>query len=136
MAETQTQLKKSASDPSDKLGGQALAEALKYLQTEWGWSGADLSSVLHIPTSTINTWFSKKCIPVSKPLSTDVQAILILLAIHKDLQAIFDKPEHQLKWLNTQHPDMHMMPIKKMESSIEGLIGVRQYLDYVRGRGA
>lgn len=136
MSETQMQPAKSASDPADNLSGQALAEALIYLKEQWRWSGAEIGGVLHIPTSTINTWFSKKLIPVSKPFSPDAQAILQLVAIHKNLQNMFERSEHQLKWINTKHPDFNETPIEKMKSSIEGLICVRQYLDYVRGRGA
>ena len=136
MASPQTQATKAPADPSDKMAGEALAQAIKYLQAQWRWSGKDLSNILHIPASTINTWLGKENIPVSKPFSPEVQAILALVAIHKNLEAIFEEKEHQLKWLNTEHPDMFKAPVKKMEESIEGLIGVRQYLDYVRGRGA
>lgn len=136
MAAPQTQKTRAPSDPAGKIAGEALVQAIKYLQTQWEWSGKDLSNILHIPASTINTWLGKMSIPVSKPFSPEVQAILTLVAIHKDLDAMFDKKEHQLKWLNTPHPDMQTSPVKKMEESVEGLIGVRQYLDYVRGRGA
>ena len=136
MKATQTQTKKSKSGPSDPVAGQALAQALKYLQNQWKWSGADLGSVLHIPASTINHWLARMCVPVTKPYSPDLRAIIALLAIHKDLQAMFEKSEYQRKWLETEHPDMGIEPVNKMSESLEGLIGVRQYLDYARGRGA
>lgn len=127
---------RSTPDSSDSIAGKALAEALKFLQKEWGWSGKDLSSILHIPVSTINSWLKQASIPVSKPLSLDAQAIITLVAIHKSLNAMFEQAGDQLKWLNTRHPDMGVSPKEKMKKSMEGLIGVRQYLEYVRGRGA
>jgi hypothetical protein len=138
----QTQLSKpeirkaSSSSPENKKKGQALAEALSFLKDQWNWSGNDLWEVTHIPPNTINNWISNKLVPVETPYSNNVQVILHLLSIHKNLDSIFENPENQLLWLKTLHPDFHKAPIEQMKESLEGLIGVRQYLDYVRGRGA
>ncbi len=127
---------RSSPGSSDPVAGKALAEALKFLQKEWGWHGKDLHPILRISVSTINSWLRQTYIPVAKPLSLEAQAIINLIAIHKSLNAMFEQKADQLKWLNTPHPDMGISPKEKMASSMEGLIGVRQYLDYVRGRGA
>lgn len=120
----------------DKKKGRALAEALNFLKSQWSWSGATLEEVTHIPATTINNWIANKCVPIEERPSNNVQAILHLIAVHKDLDSIFEQPEHQLQWLNTKHPDFGETPLEQMKKSMEGLIGVRQYLDYVRGRGA
>ena len=120
----------------DKKKGRALAEALTFLKAQWSWSGTTLEEVTHIPATTINSWIANKFVPIEERQSNNVQAILHLIAVHKDLDSIFEQPENQLQWLNTKHPDFGEAPIEKMKKSMEGLIGVRQYLDYVRGRGA
>ena len=128
--------RQSHGNSSDETSGTVLAEALLYLKSEWDWSSNQISQMLHIPTSTINTWLQRKQIPFSDPPSPDTQAIIHLIAIHNSLHSMFEKAEHQLKWLETPHPDMGVPPIEAIQGSIEGMIGVRQYLDYARGRGA
>lgn len=128
---------KNKSNPGDQaLAGEALAEALLYLKESWGWSGADVGAVLHISASTINSWLSKKNIPVSKNISPEAQAVVHLISVHKSLAAMFSKSNHQIEWLQTEHPDFKISPLNLMKQSIESLIGLRQYLDYARGRGA
>ena len=125
----------SSSDDS-KRKGRALADALSFLKEQWGWSGAKIQDVIHIPATTVNSWIQSGYVNTSDNFSNDVQAILHLIVIHKDLDSMFEQPEDQLLWLNTFHPDIGEAPLETMKRSIEGLIGIRQYLDYVRGRGA
>lgn len=49
---------------------------------------------------------------------------------------MFQDPVHQLAWLTHEHPELNGVPEEIMANGIDGLIFVRQYLDYVRGRGA
>lgn len=113
----------------------AVAEALSYIKATWNWSGAKIGEVLHVPATTVNNWLAHKSVPAKAPLSPDVQAILTLVAIHRSLEAMFDKSENQLLWLTTKHPDfLGKSPLEQMESSMEGLIGVRTYLDFARGK--
>lgn len=137
MGRTQTQNNTQRSlNSDDKKKGRALAEALQFLKSQWNWSGNVLEEVTHIPATTINNWIANKLVPIEERQSNNVQAVLHLIALHKDLDSIFEQPQHQLQWLNTTHPDFGKPPLEQMKKSIEGLIGVRQYLDYVRGRGA
>jgi len=76
-------------------------------------------------------------IPINSPvLHPDVQVIMHLLAIHRSLEAMFENPAHQRAWLTTFHPQINNIPEKRMAESVDGLIYIRQYLDYLRGRGA
>lgn len=120
-----------------KVAEVALVKGLRHLKSRLGWSGTKIASILHLPANTLNNWLEKGRIPIgSKALHPDIQAIIHLLAIHRSLEAMFAEPEHQVAWLVTVHPEIDAIPEKLMGESIEGLIFVRQYLDYVRGRGA
>ena len=119
------------------LAGHAVVDGLLYLKNRLGWSGTKIASVLHLPANTVNTWLKNGVVPISSAnLHPDVQAIIHLLAIHRSLEAMFEDPVHQAAWLNTYHPELNVMPETLMGESIDGLIFIRQYLDYVRGRGA
>jgi len=120
-----------------KTAGHAVVDGLEYLKIRLAWSGTKIAGILHLPPNTLNTWLKNGTIPInSKALQPDVQAIIHLLAIHRSLEAIFENPAHQQAWLSTHHPDLNEIPEKMMGESIERLIFVRQYLDYIRGKGA
>lgn len=122
-------------DPS--LAGQAIVDGLEYLKSRLNWSGTKIANTLHLPPNTVNTWLKNGIIPISSSvLQPDIQAIIHLLAIHRSLEAMFNEPSHQRIWLATLHPELNIIPEKLMSESIDGLIFIRQYLDYVRGRGA
>lgn len=119
------------------VAGQALAEGLEYIKLRLNWSGTKIANVLHLPSNTVNVWLKKGIIPINNfRLEPDIQAIIHLLAIHRSLEAMFENPDHQIAWLSTLHPELGGIPEKMMEHSIDGLIFIRQYLDYARGRGA
>jgi hypothetical protein len=141
IGERQLETKKKAGGTStrlnESLASEAVIDGLKYLQTQWKWKGTDIGRVLHIPPTTINGWFRKGSLRVSEPISPEVQLVIHLLAIHRNLSAMFSEPFHQIEWLNSPHPDFSgISPVERMTESAQGLIFVRQYLDYVRGRGA
>ena len=122
-------------DPT--LASRAVVEGLEYLKTRLDWSGRKIATILHLPANTVTTWLKNGSVPInSAALQPDVQAIIHLLAIHRSLEAMFADPLHQRAWLATHHPDLNVIPEKRMGESIEGLIFIRQYLDYIRGRGA
>lgn len=118
--------------------GRAVVDGLEYLKMRLTWSGTKIASLLHLPSNTVNTWLKNGIVPISNSTSLhpDLQAIIHLLAVHRSLEAMFVDPSHQRAWLSTMHPELKVIPEKLMGESIEGLIFIRQYLDYVRGRGA
>lgn len=122
-------------DPA--LAGVAVVDGLNYLKERLDWSGTKIAKILHLPANTVNTWLKNGTAPInSHVLHPDMQVVIHLLAIHRSLEAMFDHPEHQRAWLSTPHPELNDVPEKLMEQSIDGIIFVRQYLDYIRGRGA
>lgn len=119
------------------IAGRAIVEGLEYLKIRLNWSGTKIANILHLPANTLNTWLKNGNVPISNAiLQPDIQVIIHLLAIHRSLEAMFDDPKHQSIWLSTLHPELNAIPEKLMGESIDGLIFIRQYLDYVRGRGA
>lgn len=122
-------------DPA--IAGFAIADGIIYLRDRLDWSGTKIANILHLRPNTVNTWISAGEVPIKTlPLQPDFQAVIHLLAIHRSLEAMFDNPEHQQAWLSTYHPELGCTPEERIADSIDGLIYVRQYLDYVRGRGA
>ncbi len=119
------------------IAGHAIVDGLNYLKTRLGWSGNKIANILHLPPNTVNNWLKNGYVPIGNgALHPDIQAIIHLLAIHRSLEAMFDDSTHQVAWLSTMHPELNAIPEKLMGNSIDGLIYLRQYLDYVRGRGA
>lgn len=121
-----------------ELAGRAIVQGLEYLKNRLGWSGTKIANILHFPPNTVNTWLKNGSIPISNAplLQPDIQVIIHLLSIHRSLEAMFEDPTHQCEWLSTLHPELNEIPEIIMGQSIDGLIFIRQYLDYVRGRGA
>ena len=116
---------------------KAIYEALRHLMADWDLGDSEAAGVLHLHSNTIKKWLADKSIPMGKPpFAPHHEALLHLLAIHRSLSAMFSKPENQRAWLMAMHQDFGVAPLEKMRESMEGLILVRQYLDYVRGRGA
>ncbi len=116
---------------------EAVYEALEFLRSSWKFSGSMLAKLLHLPVNTVNLWLSKKRVPIgSPPFDPRAEALLNLVAIHRSLHAMFSTPANQLAWLKTRHPELGFVPLEKIQESLSGLFLVRQYLDYVRGRGA
>lgn len=117
--------------------GQALVDGLLYFKVRLNWSGSKIANTLHLPANTVNTWLKNGIVPISNTLlQPDIQAIIHLLAIHRSLEAMFEDPSYQQLWLSTLHPELNVIPEQLMSESIDGLIYIRQYLDYARGRGA
>lgn len=98
-------------------------------------SGTDIAGILRLPPTTVNNWLSEGKVPM-KEVDPRGEAVLHLLAIHRSLEAMFRDPIDQRAWLTTMHPELKAPPLAVMKRTLESLIVVRRYLDYVRGRGA
>lgn len=120
-----------------RVAQRAVYEALRHLMAHLQFNESQVGEILHQHPNTVKKWIADKNVPLGKPpFAPNHEALIHLLAIHRSLSAMFSKPENQRAWLTTKHPDFDAAPIEKMRESMEGLILVRQYLDYVRGRGA
>lgn len=116
---------------------KAIGEALCHLMSAWDLADTAVADVLHLHANTIKNWATDKRVPMGQPpFAPHHEALLHLLAIHRALSSMFAKPENQRAWLVATHPDFGVAPLERMRESVEGLILTRQYLDYVRGRGA
>lgn len=116
---------------------EAIADGLLYLKDQWDWNGSKIARILHLSPTTINGWIRRKIVPISgNNITPEIEAVIHLLAIHRNLASMFSESFHQLQWLQTSHPDLGVAPLNKMSESLAGLIQVRQYLDFIRGRGA
>lgn len=112
-----------------------LLKALLTLSQEWELSHASLAQLLRKDRSRITAWQRAGRLPANLSPAAREQ-IQHLLAIYRSLGAMFRRAEDQVRWLNAAHPVLGAAPLELMKSSIRGLIDVRAYLDYTRGRGA
>lgn len=117
---------------------QAAAEALAFLKESWNLSDGEIANYLRISRATVNKWLQDGSVPIESlsPPSPVAEAVLHLLAIHRSLFAMFTSSARQREWISAPHPELKAAPEELMQQSTEGLLLVRRYLDYVRGRGA
>ena len=97
-----------------------------------------LAACLHIDASTLSRWYKDgicKLNPDNR--SNDYQVLIHLLAIYRSLTSIFSNPADRKAWFQANNNHLHgESPEGLLQSGIDGLLQVRQYLDFVRGQGA
>jgi putative toxin-antitoxin system antitoxin component (TIGR02293 family) len=120
---------------SEEAKASAIIKTLSFIKAEWGLSYEKISELSHIPKSTIERWIKEKKIPSTA--KTEIDLLINFIAIYKSLSQMFSSKSNLNSWLVSPHPRLNnQRPIEMMKSNIEGLIIVRRYLDYTRGRGA
>ena len=120
-----------------ELGERAICKALQFLMRNWKLNGLEIAKLLHLSLGTVNRWLSTGRVPIGKPPHcSGKQAVLHLLAVHKNLYIMFTRPENQLAWLKTKHPQLNLVPFEKMGESLDGLVFIQRYLEFERDRGA
>ncbi|MBC7531128.1 MAG: DUF2384 domain-containing protein [Oligoflexus sp.] len=113
---------------------QAVYKAIFTFKEDTGLTYEDLSEILGKDGSTWKRWNRDKAIPLKdKHLR---EAVSHFIAIFRSLGAMFGNKNDRTLWLKTEHPDFEKSPLALMMQDFRGLIQVRTYLDYVRGRGA
>lgn len=123
--------------------GRAEAQAtvckvLERIQTSLNFSNVEMARWLHVKPNTYGNWLKNGRVPMGiPPWSADTEAVIMVMAIHRSLSAMFQNPQDQLLWLKTPHPDFQKTsPLDHAIGSCAGLFYLKGYLDYVRGRGA
>lgn len=117
---------------------QVLGKALGNLQKTWNFNNAEMAGLIRVKPNTYGNWMKNREIPFQKPpYSTEVEVIIALISIFRSLGAMFVSPNDQILWLKTSHPHFAgQSPLEFAKRSSENLFYLKQYLDYVRGRGA
>ena len=97
-----------------------------------------VAACLHIDPSTVSRWFKDqtcKLNPDSR--SNDYQVLVHLIAIYRSLASLFANPLDRKAWFQAANTHLHgQSPEALVMEGIEGMIRVRQYLDFMRGQGA
>ena len=120
---------------SEQAKTSAIIKTLSFIKTEWDLSYEKISELAHVPKSTIERWIKEKKIPSTA--KTEIDLLVHFIAIYKSLSQMFESKRNLNSWLVSPHPRLNnQKPIELMKSNVEGLIIVRRYLDYTRGRGA
>lgn len=115
-----------------------LWKALKRVQDHWGFSNATMSRFLHVKPNTYGNWMKNQSVPMGKvPYSPEVELVITLLSIYRSLGAMFVSYQDQVLWLKSGHPHFSgLSPLDFAQKSCENVFYLKNYLDYVRGRGA
>lgn len=115
-----------------------MGKALGNLQKAWNFTNAEMAGLIRVKPNTYGLWMKNREVPFQKPpYSTDIEIIIALLAIFRSLGAMFVSSSDQVLWLNAPHPHFAgQSPLEFAKRSSENLFYLKQYLDYVRGRGA
>jgi hypothetical protein len=125
-------IRSSESKPKDE--ATVVWKAISRLAQRWDLKQRDLAKILGVDPGTITRWSQHTEIPSKdRRLRESLQS---LLAVHRSLGALFVNLDDQRQWLQTEHPVLREAPLAMMRRSLEGMITLRQYLDYVRGQGA
>lgn len=112
----------------------ALYKTLKFIKDDWNLNYDEMAELTHVPSSTLQRWMKDETDLNNK--KTDKELLVHFISIHKSLNQIFTSKNNLAQWLNTTHPALLKPPFTLMKESIEGLIIVRRYLDFQRGKGA
>ncbi len=125
---------KSKAELSSEGQGRAVYKAIFTFKDDVRLTFDDLSKIFSKNEATLKRWSKEKLVPLSdKHLR---EAVSNFIAIFRSLAAMFGDKSDRALWLKTAHPDLNMAPLEMMKDSFQGLLHVRAYLDYVRGRGA
>jgi hypothetical protein len=128
------ELVKSKTELSPEGQAKAAYKAIFTFKEDARLTYDDLSRILSKDTATLKRWSQEKLVPLKdKHLR---EAVSNFIAIFRSLAAMFSDKDDRALWLKTHHPDLRMAPLEMMKDSFQGLLHVRAYLDYVRGRGA
>jgi YD repeat-containing protein len=125
---------KSKAELSPEGQARAVFKAIFTFKEDVRLTYDDLSKILSKNDATLKRWHKDKLVPLNdKHLR---EAVSNFIAIFRSLSAMFSDNSDRAQWLKTVHPDLSMAPLEMMKESFQGLLHVRAYLDYVRGRGA
>ncbi len=117
---------------------QVLGKALRRLQETWQFNNTEMATLLRVKPNTYGYWMKKEELPFqSPPYSAEMELVLVLFSVFRSLGAMFVSASDQLIWLKSVHPDFAgESPLDFAKKSSENLFYLKQYLEYVRGRGA
>lgn len=114
---------------------ETLCENIQGAALELGLSQDGVATLIRTPLSTYKKWLRNEKIPY-KPHDPQYEAILNFLRLYFNLDAMFQNAEDAKQWLYSSHEAFHASPFDFACKSMENLITVRKYSDYVRGLGA
>lgn len=112
----------------------ALLKTLSFIKADWNLNYEQMGEMTHIPGTTLQRWLSEPTDLGNK--KNELELLTHFISIHKSLTQMFGSKKNLNHWLETEHPHLKGAPRELIKRSIEGLILVRRYLDFQRGRGA
>ena len=112
-----------------------LYEHLLKIQQDWELDNIGLAKMLRVSPSLLTKYSARGAF--FKVDDTKKEILQNIFAIHRSLSAMFLNSHNERSWLNSPNPDFNnQAPLHFCKTSIQNLFTVRQYLDFVRGKGA
>lgn len=111
---------------------QVLTKAINKLAKLYSLTGKELSKIIGISESSASR--ISQGTKLISPHTKEGEMALLLLRVYRSLNAIVGNNHEKAKlWLNSQNKYFRNIPIEEMKT-IQGLIGVLNYLDAMRGK--
>ena len=98
---------------------------------EFEWGQSHIAKILHIPHTTVNGWFKREEVKVSKGKATpnDVQ-IYDFIDLYNSISSYFVRKEDQVGWLSKDHEAFgDRSPLAYMYEHPSHLREVKYYLE-------
>lgn len=119
----------------DRDSRQRLSKMVVRLFDHWGIQLADQSALLGLSRESRSTMSRYRS---GSPLASNtdlINRVGHLLGIHKSLRIIFPHDRDLVyRWVTTFNLRFGKTPLEVMRQGYEGLLAVRRYLDFERGR--
>ncbi|WP_298626270.1 antitoxin Xre/MbcA/ParS toxin-binding domain-containing protein [uncultured Legionella sp.] len=111
---------------------RVLTKAVSNLAKFYSLTGKDLSKIIGISESSASR--INQGTKFISPHTKEGEMALLLLRVYRSLNAMVGNNHEKAKlWLNSQNKYFKNIPIDEMKT-IQGLIGVLNYLDAMRGK--
>lgn len=116
-------------------GLKYLYEHLLKVQDDWGLDNIALSKLLRVSPSMLTRYSAKGSFYKLDEAKKEI--LQNIFAIHRSLSSMFSSRHNERSWLNSPNPDFNNQPpLEFCMASLQNLFILRQYLDFLRGKGA
>lgn len=122
-------------EENNETGLRYLYEHLLKVQQDWALDNIGLAQMLRVSPSLLSRYRARGAFYKLDDKKKEI--LQNVFAIHRSLSAMFASSHNERSWLNSPNPDFNnQAPLDYCKESLQNLFTVRQYLEFLRGRGA
>ena len=111
-----------------------LFEVLVGIQDEMGLQANEMAQLLKISPANFSQWVTAKAVKANQ--ETNFEIIRNIIKIYDLLGSFLSNKEAKIEWFknkNPRHINSNKSPFETAKDSVEGLISVRQRLEFILG---